>query len=71
MKSKLTLFRAKFGRGMKQQRGARIVALSLALAALLAAGLTFIRRPLVAAADEECCRRPSCLLPTIHEITAG
>ena len=35
---------ARIGRGMNQQRGARVVALSLALAALLAAGLTLSLR---------------------------
>ncbi|MGH9845624.1 MAG: FG-GAP repeat domain-containing protein, partial [Blastocatellia bacterium] len=40
MKSKLTLSPAKFGRGMNQRRAAGIVALSLTLVALLAAGLT-------------------------------
>ncbi|MGH9838282.1 MAG: FG-GAP repeat domain-containing protein [Blastocatellia bacterium] len=40
MKSKLTLSPAKFGRGMNRRSCARIVALSLTLVALLAAGLT-------------------------------
>lgn len=44
MKSKLTLSPAEFVRGMNQRSGARVVALSLALAALLATGLTIGQR---------------------------